>query len=103
MNRRFVYAFIAVSSLVELAGCKSLLKKRDPDPAPSATPVVVTPPAVVAPVPTTPPVPEAPAPVAVDENAVPTTEDFEDEAFEKVTPANFRAQFTQLKLEIAKP
>ena len=64
MNRRFVYAFIVVSSLLELAGCKSLLKKRDPDPAPSAAPVVV-PTALVAPLPTTPPLPEAPAPVAV--------------------------------------
>ena len=101
MNFRPFYALLLVSSLVELGACKDLLKKRDPDPAPSAAPVAVTPPAVVAPLPTT-PAPEAPAQVAVDETAVPTSQDFEDEAFEKVTPANFRAQFTLLKTDIGK-
>jgi hypothetical protein len=103
MNFRPLYALLLVSSLVELGACKDLLKKRDPDPAPSAAPVAVTPPAVVAPLPTTPPTPEAPAQVAVDETAVPTSQDFEDEAFDKVTPANFRVQFTLLKTDIGKP
>jgi hypothetical protein len=103
MNFRPLYALLLVSSLVELGACKDLLKKRDPDPAPSAAPVAVTPPAVVAPLATTPPV-EAPAPVAaVDETAVPTSQDFEDEAFEKVTTTNFRAQFAVLKADVAKP
>jgi hypothetical protein len=96
---RALYAFLLVSSVLELSGCKSLLKKRDPDAAPSATPVAV-PSAVVAPLPTTAPVAEAPA---VDEMTVPTPQDFEDEAFNKVTPANFRVQFTTLKADISKP
>ena len=104
MNLRLLVALALLTSVVGVAGCKSLLKKRDPEPAPSAAPVVI-PPAVVAPLPTTPPVaePVAPAPVAVDETAVPASQDFEDEAFEKVTTANFRAQFTQLKTDISKP
>ena len=102
MNLRPFYALLLLSSLAELGGCKDLLKKRDSDPAPSAAPVAV-PPAVIAPLPTTPPVPEAPAaPLAVDEKAVPTPQDFEDEAFEKVTAANFKAQFATLKAAISK-
>jgi len=103
MNLRPWCALLLVGTFVQLVGCKNLLKKKDPEPAPSAAPVAVAPSAVIAPLPTTPPVPEAPAVVAVDEATVPTTEDFEDEAFEKVTAANFRAQFTQLKLDVAKP
>ena len=102
MNLRPFYALLLLSSLAELGGCKDLLKKKDSDPAPSAAPVAV-PPAVIAPLPTTPPVPEAPAaPLAVDEKAVPTPQDFEDEAFEKVTAANFKAQFATLKADISK-
>jgi len=102
MNLRPFYALLLLSSLAELGGCKDLLKKKDSDPAPSAAPVAV-PPAVIAPLPTTPPVPEAPAaPLAVDEKAVPTPQDFEDEAFEKVTAANFKAQFATLKAAISK-
>ena len=103
MNLRPLYALLLLSSLAELGGCKDLLKKKDSEPAPSATPVGV-PPAVIAPLPTAPAVPEVPAtpPVAVDEKAVPTPQDFEDEAFEKVTPANFKAQFATLKTAISK-
>jgi hypothetical protein len=98
---RALYAFLLVSSVLELSSCKSLLKKRDPDAAPSATSVAV--PSAVAPLPTTPPVAEAPPTPAVDETTVPTPQDFEDEAFDKVTPANFRVQFTTLKTAISKP
>jgi len=102
MNLRPFYTLLLLSSLAELGGCKDLLKKKDSDPAPSAAPVAV-PPAVIAPLPTTPPAPEVPAAaVAVDEKAVPTPQDFEDEAFEKVTAANFKAQFATLKTAIAK-
>jgi hypothetical protein len=104
MSRQIACALLLVGSLVELAGCTNLLKKRDPDPAPSAAPVVVTAPPVVASAPVASAVPEAPpTAVALDETTVPTTEDFEDEAFAKVTPANFRAQLVQLKAEISKP
>jgi hypothetical protein len=102
MNLRPLCALLLVTSLAELGGCKGLLKKKDTDPAPSATPVAV-PSAVIAPLlPASTPEPAAPAPVAVDEKAVPTTQDFEDEAFEKVTPANFKAQFATLKTAISK-
>jgi len=100
MNLRPVYALLLLTSLAELGGCKDLLKKKDSDPAPSAAPVAA-PPAVIAPLPTVPEVPATPPPVtAVDEKAVPTPQDFEDEAFAKVTPANFKAQFALLKADI---
>lgn len=104
MNLRPLYALLLATSIIELGACKNLLKKKDTDAAPSATPVVV-PSALIAPIPTTPPTPEVPAtppPLAVDEKAVPTPQDFEDEAFEKVTPANFKAQFATLKTAISK-
>ena len=101
MNLRPIYALLLLSSLAELGGCKDLLKKKDSEPAPSAAPVAV-PPAVIAPLPTTPEVPAAPVAAAVDEKAVPTPQDFEDEAFTKVTPANFKAQFALLKADIGK-
>ena len=101
MNLRPVYALLLLSSLAELSGCKDLFKKKDTDPASSAAPVAV-PPAVIAPLPTTPPVAEVAAPAGIDEKAVPTPQDFEDEAFEKVTAANFKAQFAALKTEISK-
>ena len=101
--RRPLYALLILCSVAELGGCKALLKKKDPDPAPSALPIAV-PSAVIAPLPeaagTAAPV--ADAPKLLDENAVPTPQDFEDEAFEKVTAANFKAQFATLKAAIAK-
>lgn len=102
MTLRPLYALLLVSSLAELSGCKGLLKKKDSEPAPSATPVAV-PSAVIAPLlPAPAPEPAAPAAAAVDEKAVPTPQDFEDEAFEKVTAANFKAQFATLKTAISK-
>ncbi|MES1178631.1 MAG: hypothetical protein ABUL62_30195 [Myxococcales bacterium] len=104
MNLRPLYAVVILCSIAELGACKSLLKKKDPDPAPSAAPVVA-PPTVVAPVipdPVASAVPAVAAPAAVDEKAIPTPQDFEDEAFEKVTAANFKAQFTTLSTAIAK-
>jgi len=101
MNLRPFYALLLLSSLAELGGCKDLLKKKDSEPAPSALPAAA-PSAVLAPLlPAPAPLPEAPA-AAVDEKAVPTPQDFEDEAFEKVTAANFKAQFATLKTAIAK-
>jgi len=101
MNLRPLYALLLLGSLAELGGCKDLLKKKDSEPAPSAAPVAV-PSAVIAPLPTTPEAPATPPPVALDEKAVPTPQDFEDEAFEKVTAANFKAQFATLKAAISK-
>lgn len=102
--RRALFALVLLSSVAELGACKNLLKKKDAEPAPSATPVAA-PSAVIAPLSSTPPLPEAPTappPVAVDEKSVPTPQDFEDEAFEKVTAANFKAQFATLKTAISK-
>ena len=107
MNLRPLYGVLILCSLAELGACKSLFKKKDPDAAPSATPIASAPPTVIAPL-----VPDPVASVAsvasvvatppVDENATPTPQDFEDEAFEKVTAANFKAQFTTLSAAIAK-
>ena len=102
MSPRPLYFLVLLSTLAELGGCKALLKKKDPDPAPSATVAVTAPPTVVAPLPTPSalPTPE-PAPVAaVDETTVPASQDFEDEAFTAITAANFKAQFTTLKTAI---
>lgn len=95
-SRWFLVGALAVS----LLGCKSLLKKREPVAAASDS-------APVAPPPPTLPAPAA-APAAVDsaaavadDDSVPAPEDFEDEAFEKVTAANFRAEFARLQKEVA--
>jgi hypothetical protein len=104
MNLRPIYALLLLSSLAELGACKALLKKKDPDPAPSATPIA-PPPTVIAPATAEPSASIAQVPPAapvLDEASVPTSQDFEDEAFEKVTPANFRAQFATLKAAISK-
>ena len=104
MNLRRLYALVLLGSLAELGGCKALLKKKDPDPAPSATPVVA-PPTVIAPVVPEPVASAAPVPVpapVLDEASVATSQDFEDEAFEKVSAANFKAEFTTLKTAISK-
>ncbi|MFZ5893739.1 MAG: hypothetical protein ACOY0T_21940 [Myxococcota bacterium] len=85
-----------------VGGCKALLKKREQltteasatAAAPSVpAPVVAPPPAAVA--------SAAPAPAESDDG-VPTSQDFEDEAFEKVTAANFKAELQRLKKEIEK-
>lgn len=93
-----VAAFAA--SLGLLGGCKGMLKKKGEDAAPSASVAVVAPPAPLAP-PPTPTAEPTPPPVALDEATVPAPQDFEDEAFEKVTPANFRAEFLRLQKEVS--
>ncbi len=100
MNLRPLYAVVLLASIAELGACQSLFKKKDPDPVASVA-LVAPPPAVVAPVV---PVPVAAVvtPPPVDENAISTPQDFEDEAFEKVTAANFKAQFTTLSADINK-
>ncbi|MDF3067229.1 MAG: hypothetical protein K0R38_2830 [Polyangiaceae bacterium] len=85
-----------------LVGC-GILKKKQPEPAASvATPsTALTPPPPVAP--TADPAPVVAAPAALDEAAVPAPQDFEDEAFEKVTTANFKAELARLTKEITTP
>ena len=76
-----------------VSGC-GMLKKKQPEPAASATQVVT---------PLPPPVTPTPAPTAevtVADDAVATPEDFEDEAFEKVSDKTYKAEFDTLKKEI---
>jgi hypothetical protein len=85
---------LALAGLV-LGGC-GMLKKKQPDPAPSATVVAApTPPPLSA----APAVPAAPE-VTVADEAVATPEDFEDEAFEKVSDKTYKAELDTLKKEI---
>ena len=100
---RFNWLLIAML-VASLSGCKSLLKKRVPVTAPSdSAPVAVAPPPAppsAAPAPAPAPVESAAA--VADDEAIPAPEDFEDEAFEKVTAANFKAEFARLQKEVAK-
>lgn len=102
MNARHVTALVALGASLSLAGC-GILKKKTPEPAASVavTPsTALTPPPPVAPT-AAPPVVAAQPPL--DEAAVPAPQDFEDEAFEKVTTANFKAELARLTKEITTP
>ena len=101
MNLRPLYAVLMLCSVAELGACQSLFKKKDPEPAASVAPIL-PPPAVVAPVVPEPVASVAPVAPPVDENAIPTPQDFEDEAFQNVTAANFKAQFTTLSAAVTK-
>ncbi|MGC4093980.1 MAG: hypothetical protein QM756_39945 [Polyangiaceae bacterium] len=94
--------FATVCALVcALGGCKALLKKRDSvttEASASAAVVASAPPPVVSAAP--PPSAVASAAPADNDDAIPTSQDFEDEAFEKVTAANFKAELARLKKEI---
>jgi hypothetical protein len=101
MNQRLVFPALLLGATVALGGCK-FLKKKAPEEAPS----VAAAPASAAPLaaPVAPP-PEVAAPVVaaappLDETTIPAPQDFEDEAFEKVTPANFKAELARLNKEI---
>jgi hypothetical protein len=74
---RVTLAFGLACSLV---GCRSLFKKE----APPAEEVDAG----------------APQAAQADESAIPTTQDFEEEAQEKVTNANLKAELARLKKEI---
>lgn len=85
---------------VSVSGC-GILKKKQPEPAASvaATATQAPPPAVT----TAAPVPVVPAAPALDEASIPAPQDFEDEAFEKVTASNFKAELARLTREITAP
>jgi hypothetical protein len=94
-------ACVALGLTVSLTGC-GILKKKQPEPAASvaaATSALTAPPVV----PTVPTPPIVPAVPALDEASVPAPQDFEDEAFEKVTTANFKAELARLTREITAP
>ena len=80
--------------LTPLFACGMLKKK--PPPEPSAT--AAAPPAP--PPPTTAAVPVAPPEVKVADESIPTSEDFEDEAFEKVNDKSYKAELDTLKKDI---
>jgi hypothetical protein len=107
MSQRIAFTAILLGAALGLGGCKFLKKKTpDPEPTVAAAPASAAPAAVVAA-----PAPSYAAPVApvaaveplLDENAIPAPQDFEDEAFEKVTTANFKAELARLNKEIAAP
>jgi PBP1b-binding outer membrane lipoprotein LpoB len=77
MTARTIVAFALALSLV---GCRSLFK-RD---APPAEEVEAA----------------APQAAAADESAIPASQDFEEEAQEKVTSANFKSELAKLKKDI---
>jgi hypothetical protein len=92
MNRSCLARVIVCVLLVSLlGGCRSLFKKRESG-ATSAVPVATAAPVVPA-------APVAAAPV-VDDGAIPAPQDFEDEAFDKVTAGNYKAELARLKREI---
>jgi hypothetical protein len=89
---------LACALVCALGGCKSLLKKREP----VTTEASASPVAASASVALAPPAPPPSAVAAETDDAIPTSQDFEDEAFEKVTAANFKAELDRLKKEIEK-
>jgi hypothetical protein len=106
MNQRILFTSALLGACIALGGCK-FLKKKAPEEAPTVTaaPASAAPVAAAAPTPAAtelaPPV--AAAYPALDEAGVPAPQDFEDEAFEKVTTANFKAELARLNKEITAP
>jgi hypothetical protein len=83
--------------LVPLFAC-GMLKKKQPDTEPSAVASVAPPPPVVTTVVI--PVPALPPEAKVADEAIPTSEDFEDEAVQKVNDKSYKAELETLKKEI---
>ncbi len=83
MSARREYARIAMALglACSLVGCRSLFKKD----APPAEEVDAGAPQAAA---------------AADESAIPVSQDFEEEAQEKVTPSNFKSELAKLKKDI---
>lgn len=97
IRSRFVFA---CALLCALSGCKSLLKKREAVTTEASAAAASAPAPVVAASAPAPAV--SAAPVADADEAIPTSQDFEDEALEKVTAANFKTELVRLKKEIEK-
>jgi hypothetical protein len=90
------FAALVLGTLL-IAGC-GVLKKKQADPVASAAPAPVAPPPVATPAAPAVAVPEAP--VTVADESVPAPEDFEDEAFEKVSDKTYKAELAGLKKEL---
>ena len=95
LNTKSVAALLVGALLV--SGC-GILKKKQPEPAASATATTVVAPTPPAPIPTAPSVVEPT--VTVADESVPTPEDFEDEAFQKVTDKTYKTELAALKKEL---
>jgi hypothetical protein len=89
-----------VVAAVLLGGC-GILKKKQTDATPSATATAQTAATVATTAPTalTPP-PEPDTAAAVADEAIAAPEDFEDEAFEKVSDKTYKTELDGLKKEI---
>jgi hypothetical protein len=94
----FKYGALSLMVATGMLGGCGMLKKKQTDAAPSATQVAAQPPAPVLTAPVVPPAGE-PQVVVADE-AVAAPEDFEDEAFEKVSDKTYKAELESLKKEI---
>ena len=91
-------AQVALSSalcVLLLAGC-GILKKKQPQPEASATAAPLAPPPAAPAAPAAPAEPEA----NVADDAIPTPEDFEEEALERVTDKTYKSELATLKKEI---
>lgn len=97
MARPLPVLSLLVLSAFALSGC-GVLKKRQTDAAPSASQAVLQPPPAASPV--APAAAPAPPVVAVADDAIATPEDFEDEAFAKISDKNYKAELDALKKEI---
>jgi hypothetical protein len=98
MSFRSLFTPLLLGAALCVTGCGILKKKTDA--SPSATVAAASAP-IVAPVAPPPEAPVAVAEPALDEAAVPAPQDFEDEAFEKVTAANFKTELQRLTKEIS--
>jgi hypothetical protein len=91
----------ALISVITLGGCKTLLKKREAVESASAQASAPAPPPPAAQTP--PPAPTAAVQAAAANDAeIPAPQDFEDEAFEKITTQNFETELARLEKEIGK-
>jgi hypothetical protein len=99
MSFRHLLTPLLLGAALGVTGCGILKKKTDA--APSATVAAASTAPIVAPVAPPPEAPVAVAEPAIDEAAVPAPQDFEDEAFEKVTTANFKTELQRLSKEIS--
>ncbi|HEV8550969.1 MAG TPA: hypothetical protein VGQ57_18105 [Polyangiaceae bacterium] len=89
--------FILLCLLAPLLACGMLKKKNattEPSAVASAPPPPPPPPAVTA---------TAAPEVKVSDEQIPTSEDFEDEAFEKVTAKSYKTELDTLKKQIETP
>jgi hypothetical protein len=100
--RARIQALVTLSLLLGvLLGCGLLKKKPDAAASASAAAAAAPPAPPAVSVAVAKPTPSEPPPVP--DESVPTAEDFEDEAFEKVTEKTYQAEVDALRKEIEAP